>query len=271
MITDNYRRITAINGVGAGATATIQLPLSTRIKDLFLVYKSNASQATMEADILSVKLNINGQPRRTPSAAQIFIREFHEGRAVTAGFIPVRFRNPSASEAEAKDLNWEDKTALNTFRLASATIEVAIAAGATAPTLECYANYDGIDDKNDFLAVWDSISFQNQGAGTKTKTDLIRAGILSRIDFFGTTNIPTALKLRADDRELFDTYPAIMNRYGADYGYAPQSNHLAFLMTHTRRPAEGLLLDNVARLEVEYTTTASGDITAIVERIVKIS
>lgn len=270
MITDNYRRITAINGVGAGQVATVQLPLGARIKDLFIRYKTNAIQSVMEADITSVKLVLNGQPRRSPSAAQIFLLEKHEGRTVKAGHIPVRFRNPSASEANPQDLSWEDKTALNTFRLASATLEITIAGAAAAPTLEVFANYDGIDDKNDFVTIWDTVSFQNQGAGKKTKTDLIRNGILSRIDFFGTTNLPTELKLRADDREIFDVDTSIIDVYNSDYGYAAQANHVPFLMTHNRRPAEGLYLDPIERLELEYTTTASGDITAIVQRIVQL-
>lgn len=265
MITDNYRKITAINGVAAGGVATVQLPLSSRIKDLFLVYKANAAQNVMEADLTKIVLNINGQPRRSPSAAQIFVKEKHAGRTVTAGIVPIRFRDPSASSDE-----WEDKTALNTFRVAAATLEVAISAAATAPTLEVYACYDGIDDKNDFLAVWDTVTFGNQGAGTKTKTDLVRAGILSRIDFFGTTNLPSEVKIRADDRQIYELNTALINTFAADYGYSVQSNHLAVLTTQTRRPQEGLFLDPLSRFEVEYTTGASGDITAIVERIVKL-
>lgn len=270
MITDNYRKITAINGVAAGGVATVQLPLAARIKDVFLRYKANANQTTMEADITAVKLVLNGQPRRAPSAAQIFLIEKHEGRAVKAGHIPVRFRNPAASEANPQDLSWEDKTSLNTFRLASATLEISIASGATAPTLEVFACYDGIDDKNDFLTVWDTVSFQNQGAGKKTKTDLIKTGILHRIDFFGTTNLPTELVLRADDRQIIELDPAAMAVFESDYGYAVQSNHLALLMSHTRRPAEGLFLDPIERLELDYTTGAAGDITAIVQRIVQV-
>ena len=277
MITDNYRRLSAINGVAAGQTATVVLPLGTRIKDLFIRYKTNASQATMEADITAVKLVLNGQPRRSPTAAQIFVVEKHEGRAVKLGIIPVRFRNPSASEASQpgdKDaigsLSWEDKTALNTFRLASATLEIAIAAGATAPVIEVFACFDGIDDKNDFVTIWDNVSFSNQGAGMKTKTDLIKTGILQRIDFFGTTNLPTLVKVRADDREIIELDAQMLDIYQSDYGYATQANHLAVLPTHNRRPAEGLYLDPIGRLELEYTTGAAGDITALVQRTVKI-
>lgn len=263
MITDNYRKLTSINGVAAGGVATIQLPLGARIKDLFLVYKGTASESTMAADLTAVKLVLNGQPRRAPSASQIFTIEKHNGRTVTAGLVPVRFRDPGAS-----DDTWEDKTALNTFRLASAVIEVSIHADATSPTLECYACFDNIDDKNDFVCVWDSVSFSNQGAGVKNKTDLVKTGILQRIDFFGTTNLPTNLKVRADDREIIDLTPALIGRLGLDYGYSAQSNHLPLLLTHTRRPQEGLYLDPIGRYEVEITTAAAGDVSAIVQRLV---
>lgn len=271
MILENYRFITAINGVAAGNVATVQLPAGARIKDLFLVYKTNANQATIESDITRVVLNINGQPRRTMTPNQIFVKEAHSGRAFQAGMIPIRFRDPGASDDRTEDL-----TALNTFRLASATIEVTIAGGATSPTLEAYACFDGIDDKNDFLTVWDSVTFTNSGAGTKTKTDLVRSGIYQRLDFFGTTNLPSRVKVRADDKEIIDSTAATVARLAADYGYSAQSNHLPILFTHTRRTFEGLDMvypgtnRTVERFEVEYTTGASGDITAIAERIVKL-
>ncbi len=263
MITDKYKKINTINGVGAGATTTVSLPLGARIKDLILVYKGNAAEAVMIADLLTVKLVINGQPRRSPSAAQIILLEKHEGRTITAGLLPVRFRNPSASDDQ-----WEDRTALNTFRMASAALEITIDAAAVAPTLECYACYDNVDDKNDFLCVWDSVTFGNQGAGVKNKTDLVKVGILQRIDFFGAANLPTAVKLRADENEIIDLSAAVQNRFGLDYGYQAQANHLALLATNTRRPQEGLFLDAVGRYEVEITTAAAGDITAIVQRLV---
>lgn len=273
MNAEKYRFITAINGVAAGNVATVQLPAGTRIKDLFLIYKTNANQATIEADITRLVLNINGQPRRSCTPAQIFVKEAHAGRAFQAGMIPYRFREPSASDDRTEDL-----TALNTFRLASATLEVTIAGGATAPTLEVYAVTDRIDDGNDFLTVWDTMTFVNTGAGLKNKTDLVRQGIYQRIDFFGTTNLPSRLKVKVDDDDHIEITPAVVDRLNRDYGYSAQANHLPLLFTHTRRVLEGLDMaprignaqSQVGRFEIEYTTGAAGDITALAERIIKL-
>lgn len=273
MNAERFRFITTINGVAAGNTATINLPPGKRIKDVFLIYKTNANQATIEADLTQIKLLINGQPMRTMSSAQIFVKEAHAGRAFQAGIVPIRFRDPGASTDAHEDL-----TALNTFRIASATIEVTIAGAANAPTLEVYAVEDSIDDGNDFLTVWDVLTFTNTGAGLKNKTDLVRKGIYQRLDFFGAV-LPTRLKVKVDGNDHLEITPAVAQKLNADYGYVTQANHLPLLFTHTRRVLEGLDMEikigsavrKVETLEIEYTTGAANDIPAIAERIVKLT
>lgn len=275
MNAEKYRFITQINGVAAGNVATVNLPTGSRLKDIFLIYKTNANQATIEADLTKIVLNINGQPRRTMTPAQIYVKEAHCGRAFQAGMLPIRFRDPGASDDRTEDL-----TALNTFRLASATLEITIAGAAAAPAIQVYAVYDSIDDGNDFLAVWDTVTFTNTGAGLKNKTDLVREGIYQRIDFFGAANLPTLLKAKVDDADHIEWTPATVERLGRDYGYVAQANHFPFLFTHTRRVIEGLnmapatganTVRRVERFEMEYTTGAAGDITAVVERVVKLT
>jgi len=59
------------NNVAAGGMATTKLPRNRRYHALFLQYKTNAAQATIEADITQIRLLVNSKVIRAFSAAEL--------------------------------------------------------------------------------------------------------------------------------------------------------------------------------------------------------
>ncbi|WP_428481906.1 major capsid protein P2 [Pyruvatibacter mobilis] len=141
------------NGVGAGQTATVNLPADGTYKKLDLRYTPGgtaANQATMEADIEEIRLRIEGKTVRTYTAAELNKINATYGKTFKAGHLPIYFAEPwreGATQVEAYAWGMADITSFQ--------VEVDIAAGATAPRLA-------------MEAIWSSAR-QNMGVIKKTR------------------------------------------------------------------------------------------------------
>lgn len=127
-------KLPSFNGVAAGQTATVQIPLGATYHDITLEYRESgtlANQATLEAAIEKVIVKLNGKAVRTLTSEQLIDIYAHYGVAFTDGFLPIYFAEPWARNAAS-----EEGLAWGTNNLQSFSVEVQIASGATSPTLE---------------------------------------------------------------------------------------------------------------------------------------
>ena len=132
-------RLGGFNGVAAGGTATIDIPVVGTYKSLWLVYDTSTaggpSQANMSTHITEVRLLLNGTVQRRTSAADIFMLNnyYAEKRLVNtfvAGYLPIHFVEEwRKTAAVALSLAW------GMGGVTSFQIEVDIAPGASSPTL----------------------------------------------------------------------------------------------------------------------------------------
>src|SRR6478735_12511912 len=89
--------LSSINSVGIGQTASIDLPVGgRRYFAVYLLYKTNAAQATIEADVTEIRVIANGKVQRRFSAADLNVVNATYGVAFTLGMIPILLHHPRA-------------------------------------------------------------------------------------------------------------------------------------------------------------------------------
>ncbi len=141
-----------INGVAAGATATINLPVGPRQYHAIVIgYKTatagGATEATIGSEITEVRMNIDGVTQRRFSPAQLFNLNRQKGKVLTAsasvaipGYLTLFLSEPQRKTDFEREL-----TAWGMKGVGSFQIEIDIASGAASPVVNGYAV---IDDQN---------------------------------------------------------------------------------------------------------------------------
>lgn len=129
--------ITGINGVAVGGVANVNLDVGRRYHDLTFYYKSNANQATIEADILYIHLFVNGTLIREIIPAELFRENAANGKAFVAGEIPIFFSEPWRASVMS-----EEATSWDMFGQLTFTAKIGISGSATAPAITGVASYD---------------------------------------------------------------------------------------------------------------------------------
>ncbi|MEQ8585934.1 MAG: major capsid protein P2 [Thalassobaculaceae bacterium] len=133
----NNIKLPALNAVGAGQTATLDVPLGPTYHQIDLIYRSSGTlgnEATMKADIPDIRVKIAGKAQRTHSAAQVLeVNQFY-GETTSDGVISLFFAEPWRRTPQGEDFYAWGTADVPTFQ-----IEVDVASGALAPTLEAYA------------------------------------------------------------------------------------------------------------------------------------
>lgn len=193
------RRITlpSFNAVGAGQTATLDVPLGRLYHGIFIRYKKTATRAQIEADVKEIRVLINGKAQRRYSAAQLFTMLDMIGYSFQAGIIPIFF-----SEPNRRTIDGEEGLAWGTADIATFQIEIDIASTATAPTLSAFAEV-GIGNKNLGLIIKHRIeSFDSQGAQVKNITGLPKRDIYQRMYVF--SSLVTAARVEVDQLCVYD-------------------------------------------------------------------
>ncbi len=123
----------SFNNVAAGGMATTKLPRNRRYHGLILQYKTNANQATIEADLTQIRIKVNSKVVRAFSAAELNLVNAFNGYTFQAGLVPIWFSEPRRRTPEGEEylalLAYED------LGVGDVEIEVDIAGAAVAPTL----------------------------------------------------------------------------------------------------------------------------------------
>lgn len=123
----------SFNNVAVSSTATTRLPRNRRYHAIFLQFKTNDTQANIQSALTEIRIKVNSKVVRTFSATQLYLINALNGRAFTAGMLPIFFSEPWRRTPEG-----EEFLALNAFEalgVGDVDIEVDISAAIAAPTL----------------------------------------------------------------------------------------------------------------------------------------
>lgn len=139
--------ITKVEGVAAGSTATIEVPIGPRYHAIVLEYDTSTAggptEANMEAEITEIRLEIDEITQRVCSAAQLFDINRTKGIAPVVGdgsnpgYLPIFFSEPQRLTKIEREA-----TACGTAGINSMRLQVDIASGASSPSLKAYAIVD---------------------------------------------------------------------------------------------------------------------------------
>lgn len=258
----------SFNAVAPGATATLDLPTGALIyHGLQILYGTGtvggANQANMEAEITAVRIKLNGKVQRRFSAAELFaINAFH-GIGFEAGILPIFFSEPWRRTGEGEDALAWGMADIDTFQ-----IEIDIAGGATAPTLEARAEVMRGNRNLGPITKWRRYTVPVSGIGIVNYTTLPKNDAYYKLHCF-SGNV-AAIDVRVDQLERFEATAARNEaRLRQVYAKSPQAGVFHAVFDPTDRVSDALQMRKADgspvsefRIDFDMSVAASFDMIA---------
>jgi hypothetical protein len=261
---------TSINSVGIGQTASLDLPVGKRrYFGVYALYKTNAAQATIEADITEIRVIANGKVQRRFSAADLNVINATYGVPFTLGMIPILLSMPSA-----RTIDGEEGLAWGTADVSTLRIEFDISGAAVAPTLTAFAEVDDVLAPLGPIVKWFKESVTAAGATTLNLTTLPKRDSYAAIH--ARSALITRMKVTVDGLEIFDvdraTYLAMLERRPE---FALQANNYSLIFNDSSQVTDALpmvKIENgqvipVQEFRVDLTFSGAGTVVLVSERV----
>lgn len=276
---------TAFGGnIAASGMATNKVPRNRRVHRIDLVYKTNAAQATIEADLTQIRLKVNSKVVRTFSATEANAIALLNGIPFTAGILPILLAEPKRRTPEGEEyLSWLMYEAL---AVGDFDIEVDIGGAAAAPTL--IAKYE-FDFEKPFDQVCDRIGAPGI---TPTAEQIIAAPRLRRVMHWNRKNVQCAAAFPSTGKlapaEFFPVLDGHLHRVHAfdpvvtqmdlvdgagniiqsfdtvslparlqQYGMAKVANVMSCVVDFTTQLSDGLYMPAYRGLALQFVTSAA--------------
>jgi hypothetical protein len=205
---------------------------------------------------------MNGKVIFQNTGSRLDLINTYRGQAVNAAFLVVDF-----SESRAKTMAEQYISNLNTAQgVSSLTMEVTIA-GATAPTLDSYAE---LGPPAAIGAISKQILFTTSfGGAGKFPMKLIdvanRGAIIKRVHFAHGGNM-TALEVKKNGVVIHDNILTAVNSFNqADYGKAAQTNLYTYDPCMDNNYSNAVKTQDATSLEFNLTVGAADTVTAVLE------
>lgn len=275
--------LNSFSAVGAGQTATTSVPNARRIHALFLFTASGDTAAELDYQIRAVRLKLGGTELIDLTIPQLIALNAYHGIPFANGELGLYFSKP-----EARTPTGEEATGLNAFVITEdLTLEVEYRSnaeyaalkggGATVfvPTLSGLIEHDPVNDGNRAFVKQVPATIQNAAAGDVDFNTLPREGAYKAIHLF--TTLVNRVRVKRGGLEILDRNTRAVAAIGRRNSLTPQTGHfpIDFAFTNQATDALEMLVPDgkggktpVNTFNVKLTTTAGGNITAIIEQVV---
>jgi len=261
------RKMPGFDGVAAGQTATLRLPISRTYHQLLVTYGG----ATL-AQINEIRVVANGEViQRITGATKLNVINQYEGRNAAGGVIVLDFERyglltRAGREVTAIGTGVNDR-AIDPFPVSTLALEVDIDAAAVGPTLSAKAIQSAARPIG-FVKKIREYNYSPAAAGVFEISDLPKRGIINKLMFDGhTANVYTSLVIERDNFIVFER-DMTENRLAQNDGVrSPQADYVIYDPTERGYAAEGLTTENVQDLRFKINLTNSGPFTLTVETI----
>lgn len=247
--------------VVASGVATVSLPVGMSYNRVVLQLGGTSFTKAMITDI---KVRVNGKVVFQQTGSRLDLINSYRKRGSSATFLVIDFTEP-----DAKDMSEEYIGNINTAQgVSSLTMEVTIA-GATAPTLDSWAE---VGPPAPLGVLAKQILFTNSfGGAGKFGFKIIdvanRGAILKRVHFNHTGNM-TALEVKKNGIVIFDNVLTAVNTfYQLDYNKVAQTNLYTFDPCLDNNYTNAVKTQDMVSLEFNLTTSAADTVTATVEAL----
>ncbi len=271
----NY--INGMQGVAAGAVATLDIPVNRRYHalKLFVSGTFNAAPSTNPEELISsVQLLVNG----------VVIRDLRPGDVIkiaklngitpdtTNGETPFYFSEPwrasvIGEESTSWDMFGQQKFTLQvTFNSVSVTgaFPITNLAAAVEASFDYGRNYD--DKGQFFLAIVKQLRFgYSAPIGSVDLTNLPMQFPIQRIHFSPSTGTLSSLIVYNNSIKAMEGLTAQLNDFYKDFKLVPASGFaLSAIFDHTQQISDALKVENNS-LDVQPVCSAANNLTVIVE------
>jgi hypothetical protein len=246
------------SNVVANGVATVSLPVGMSYNRILLSLGGTFTKAM----ITDIKVRLNGKVIFQNTGSRLDLINTYRGRGVSASFLVIDFTEPTA-----KDMSEEYIGNVNTAQgVSSLTMEVTIA-GATAPTLDSYAELGppaplGIIAKQ----IQFTASFGGAGKFPFKLIDIANRGaIIKRVHFAHGGNV-TALEVKKNGVVINDNILTAVNTfYQSDYKKTAQANLYTYDPCLDDNYSNAIKTQDMTSMEFNLTTSAADTVVAIVE------
>lgn len=243
-------------GIGAGQTATLSLPLGSTYHQLDLRLKAHVSGTPVDvaaADwgdfIDDIRLLVDGNSKIEATAEYLVNRAQYYGETLTAGVLPIFLGMPWA-----RTMGGEDQTAYGTAAgMASFTLEVDFKPGVNIGLFKVYAIQSAATQFGAHVAI-QRFARSFSSIGVDEVADIPKgAYFISEIDI-DDANIDD-IDVEADGRIIFETDQAIRDQRHSIAGRVPQTGftHLDFMAENRVGEVFPMVLRDF-RLKLDFTT-----------------
>jgi hypothetical protein len=259
----------SFNSVAAGQTATIDLPVGgLTYHQCRIRYGTGtaggASQANMESEITAVRIKVDGKVQRRFSAVELFAINAFNGIAFQTGELPIFFSEPWRRSAQG-----EDALAWGTADIGTFQIEVDLAAGATAPTLEAYLEVERVSRPMGAIVKWRRYNVPVSAAGVVNVTTLPKIDAYYRLHAH-TGNV-SDVEILVDQLQRYKASAARNTAILQDYGKSPQAGWFHVAFDRTDRVADALAMRGaqraVSEYRIDFNMSAAGSFDLITETL----
>lgn len=244
----NQITLPAFNGVAAGQTATLNVPLGPTYHNIMLAFyctnAGNGNKANWESYASKVRVKLNSKTQREFTGAELdSINAFYNrpNQAEGTSFFPMIY----FSEPWERRVQDEDTLAWGTQQgggVQSFSLEVDLAAGITGPTLSALAEVEYVSRSIGLISKWYRQNVQVSAAG-QVNLQLPRpAGDAYRaLHCFpvATTDI-ISTQIETDKLQRQNLTDAQMRVAAINHGWTPQTNMSHYVFDVTGRVNDAL-------------------------------
>lgn len=261
------RKMPSFEGVAAGQTATLRLPIGRTFNKLLISYAG----ATL-AQLNAIRLVANGEViQKWTEAAKLDVINQYEGRAAAGGVLTLDLERYGCLTRAGREV-----TALGTGitdrlkdpnPISTLSLEIDIDAAAVGTTLSCKAHQSAARPVGLVKKVRE-YTYVAGAAGEYEISDIPKRGIYNKISFGGhTANVYKSLVVERDNFIVFERTAAENESAQTDGVRVPQTDYVVYDPTEEGYGSEGLVSQGVADLRFKLDLTNAGSITVLVESL----
>jgi len=257
-----FRTMPQGNVVGANSSTIFQIPLGPSYRTLYLKHSTGlgvlANEATMRANILRLRIRINGIARWDVSGDRYISMLKYYGYTIDAGVLPIVF-----SRKYARTMPGEENTVFGTANIETLTVEVDLGAAAT-PTLTLDSDYTPESrDLGPIVQLLEN-TYTAATAGTFEVSSLPKSnGSLVGMHLFSSQ--VTAFEMLVDNVQHYNADLATIRSAYKETGRVPQAGVQHIEPTYLDRFDDALSFAGVQDYRIKLTMAAAGSVPILTE------
>lgn len=251
------KNLPSVQGVGAGQTATLNIPLGQEFEELIIEIKNNGTPAGVDKlkEILKeLRLIVNGQVTKRISGEHLLhLNNFYDIKR-SQGILRVPFARHYMHTKFEREL-----TGLGTANLQTVTVEFDIASTAVNPSIDVFAKTRGIANPIGAHIKWIPYTVSSVSAGKFEKADFVKVKGEVTLGFHIFSNKITSAKVNADGIDIYNYTKALSDLTNESAGRVVSADVFDIDLLEKNQLEDSLPIFNTQdfRLEMEASDAIS--------------